>query len=384
MRSAIRLLAGPGAQEHISREGLQAQAISAIAAAAGGPKGLALLGLDEWLFGDWLRAAPRPRLLAGASIGAWRMAAAIHPESVQATRRLGEAYLELQRYSARPRPSEVAQVCRAVAAAMLAEQPTPLGTRTGHHLAIITARARGPLAQRTDQLAFARCAWDNLRSRTRLGHSLQRVVFESATPGGLTRAADEPFPLAPVFTALADGFDTQGVALTQDNLEDALLASGSIPLICEPVHTPAGAPAGLYWDGGLIDYHLHLPWHRLGGLVLIPHFTPWLTPGWLDKGLPWRKRGPTALRPWLDNVLLIAPSEALLSRLPGGKLPDRQDFKRYGLQHEQRIQAWRRAMQECQAMVDDLMNFVRQPDPSRLEPLWSRSEPRHVDLSMTT
>ena len=124
----------------------------------------------------------------------------------------------------------------------------------------------------------------------------------------------------------------------------------------------------MYWDGGLIDYHLHLPWHRLGGLVLIPHFTPWLTPGWLDKGLPWRKHGPTALRPWLDNVLLIAPSEALLSRLPGGKLPDRQDFKRYGLQHEQRIQAWRRAMQECQAMVDDLMNFVRQPDPSRLEP----------------
>jgi hypothetical protein len=369
MTSAIRLLAGPGACTRIARDGLQPQAIAAVAAAAGGPKGLALLGLDEWLFGDWLRSAPRPRLLAGASIGAWRMAAAIRPDSVQATRSLGEAYLELQRYSARPSPSEVAQVCRAVAAAVLADRPSQLGTRAGHHLAIITARARGPLAQRTDRLSFARCAWDNLRSRARLGRCLQRVVFESAPANMPTRGADAPIPVSPVFTALTDGFDTQGVALTQDNLEDALLASGSIPLICEPVLTPSGAPEGLYWDGGLIDYHLHLPWHRLEGLVLIPHFTPWLTPGWLDKSLPWRKRGPTALRPWLDNVLLIAPSQTLLSRLPGGKLPDRRDFQRYGLRHDQRIQAWRRAMKECQAMVDDLMDFIRRPDPGRLEPL---------------
>jgi hypothetical protein len=362
MKGAIRLLAGPTAREHITRSGLEPSAISAVAAAAGGPKGLALLGLDEWLFADWLAAAPRPRLLAGASIGAWRMAAAVHRDGAQATRRLGEAYLELQRYSARPDAAEVARVCRAVAAEMLAG-PDPLAdAATGHALAIITARARGPLAQRTDPLAFAACAWANFRSRGRLGRHLQRVVF--ATPDG---PADGP--LHPVFDRLADGFDTQAVALTPGNLEDALLASGSIPLICEPVAKPEGAPSGLYWDGGLIDYHLHLPWHRLDGLVLVPHFTPWLTPGWLDKGLPWRKRGPVALRSWLDNVLLIAPSDALLARLPGGRLPDRKDFARYGLRHDDRIRDWRRAMRECHAMVDDFMSFVRQPDPARLEPL---------------
>jgi hypothetical protein len=380
MTSAIRLLAGPGARERIARDGLQPGAISAIGAAAGGPKGLALLGLDEWLFGDWLRSAPRPRLLAGASIGAWRMAAAVHPDGVRATQRLGEAYLELQRYSARPDPSEVAQVCRAVAAALLADtrRLRDPDAASGHQLAIITARARGPLAQRTDRRAFARCAWANLRGRHRLGRCLQRVVFGNSPPpsppaasaqSAVSAASPSLSALPAVFEGLADGFDTQGIALTPDNLEDALLASGSIPLICEPVRTPDGAPPGLYWDGGLIDYHLHLPWHRLEGLVLVPHFTPWLTPGWLDKGLPWRRRGPAALRPWLDNVLLIAPSAALLARLPGGKLPDRQDFQHYGLRHDERIQAWRRAMQECQAMVEDVIDFVRQPDPARLEPL---------------
>jgi hypothetical protein len=359
MKGAIRLLAGPTARAHIAREGLQADAVGAIAAAAGGPKGLALLGLDEWIFGQWLSGAPRDRLLAGASIGAWRMAAALHPDGVQAIRRLGEAYLELQRYSARPDTAEVARVCREVAAAMLAGRRSIADSAPDHHLAIITARARGPLAGRTDRLAFAGSALANLRSRSRLGAHLQRVVF--GTPAQA--------PLHPLWTGLSDGFDTLGIGLTEDNLEDALIASGSIPLVCDPVNNPAGAPPGQYWDGGLIDYHLHLPWQRIRGLVLIPHFTTWLTPGWLDKGLPWRRRGPTHLSAWLDNVLLIAPSDALLSRLPGGKLPDRRDFPRYGLRHDERIQAWRRAMSECTALVDDFIDFIQRPDPTRLESL---------------
>ena len=40
-------------------------------------------------------------------------------------------------------------------------------------------------------------------------------------------------------------------------------------------------------DGGIIDYHLHLPYHRAQGLVLYPHFIDRIVPGWLDKALPW-------------------------------------------------------------------------------------------------
>ena len=53
------------------------------------------------------------------------------------------------------------------------------------------------------------------------------------------------------------------VPLDHANSEDALLASGSIPLVCDPVRNPASAPRGDYWDGGLIDYHLLLPYGRL-------------------------------------------------------------------------------------------------------------------------
>ncbi|MCA3181833.1 MAG: patatin-like phospholipase family protein, partial [Burkholderiales bacterium] len=118
---ALRLIAGPRARERIVRDGLRAEAVAGVAAAAGGPKGLAFLPLDAWLFGEWLASAPRARLLAGASIGAWRMAAAVHPDGPGATRRLGEAYLELQRYPAKPSPRLVAGTCRAVVEATIGD-----------------------------------------------------------------------------------------------------------------------------------------------------------------------------------------------------------------------------------------------------------------------
>jgi hypothetical protein len=54
--------------------------------------------------------------------------------------------------------------------------------------------------------------------------------------------------------------------------------------------TPVPTPAGDCLDGGLIDYHLLLPYRELDSIVLYPHFAPFVTPGWLDKFLPWRKR----------------------------------------------------------------------------------------------
>ena len=107
---------------------------------------------------------------------------------------------------------------------------------------------------------------------------------------------------------------------------DLAAACAEVDLVIEAVPDIPGAPAGIYWDGGLIDYHLHLPWPRFDGLVLYPHFTDRIVPGWLDKALPWRK----ARAEWLDNVVLVSPSREYLARLPHGKLPDRSDFKRYG------------------------------------------------------
>jgi hypothetical protein len=90
-------------------------------------------------------------------------------------------------------------------------------------------------------------------------------------------------------------------------------------------------------------------------------------PGWLDKGLPWRRaaRGPN--RAWLDNVLIVAPSSEFLKTLPSNKLPDRSDFKSYGMYQDERIRAWRQAMAEGQRLRDEFAEFVRRPDLLRID-----------------
>jgi len=164
-----------------------------------------------------------------------------------------------------------------------------------------------------------------------------------------------------------DAFGLTRVALDQHNAEDALLASGSIPLVCDPVPNIAGAPRGDYWDGGLIDYHLMLPYRDLDRLVLYPHFVPHVTPGWLDKFLPWRKH--MRAHPWLENMILISPSPALLARMPNRKLPDRNDFHRYGVDHDARMRDWKRAIAESARFADEAMAWLTRPDPTIIKPL---------------
>lgn len=355
MNSSIRLLAGAGARRLISERGLNAQDVCAVAAAAGGPKGLALMPIDRFAFGHWLANAPRPRGLFGASIGAWRMAAAAQTDCLAALDRLEHAYLELQRYQARPSPAQVSRVCRDMVRWLMNDDAAGFlnGIAPGNALHLITARQLGSGGPRA---SFARAALANIAGRDRLAAHLQRVIFSHASHA---LAAIPP-----------DGFGAHRVDLVAANAQDALLASGSIPLIAEAVDAPDGAPAGRYWDGGLVDYHLHYRYAALDGLVLYPHFVPYLTAGWLDKSLPWRRHGIGAAgHGWLDNVLMVVPSDALLARLPNGKLPDRTDFRGYGLDHDRRLRDWRRAISECGRMAEEFAQFVERPDPGRLQAL---------------
>jgi len=344
--------AGARAAAHVRKRGLVPTDIGCVPAAAGGPKGLALIALDKRLFDPaqgWLHRAQLE--LIGASIGAWRMAAAAMPDPVGALDRLAEAYVG-QTYPHRPTPRQVAEQCRKLARAVLGDART-VEPRPGRALTVVTARARGALERNATRAAFARAALANTLSRSRLAAHLQRVLF---TAGG-ARFPDAAF----------DPFGVDRIALDERNSEDALLASGSIPLVCEPVRNPAGAPRGEYWDGGLIDYHLLLPYAQLPQLVLYPHFAPQVTAGWLDKFLPWRKHARS--HSWLDNVLLVSPSPAMLERLPNRQLPDRNDFYRYGLDHAGRQRDWRRAMSESERFADEVMAWLERPDPSLLQAL---------------
>ncbi len=358
---AFTILAGPHATAHVRRDGLTPADIGCVPAAAGGPKGLALIPLDRRLFGagGWLREVPLD--LVGASIGAWRMACAAQVDADAALQRLSDGYVA-QRYDRKPTTKDVSDECRKLARAVLGESGWP-ALRAQAGVLVLTTRARGVLQGDASRAAFAKAALANTLSRAQLAAHMERVVFAHGTPRVLHTEL-------PAF----DPFGLTIVPLTHDNAEDALLASGSIPLVCDPVRDPAGAPRGDYWDGGLVDYHLLLPYHRGGAaqpadrkLVLYPHFVPYVTPGWLDKFLPWRKRARG--HAWLSNVLLVAPSPSFLARLPNRKLPDRQDFYRYGLDHDGRARDWRRAIGECERFADEVMGWLERPDPTVLQPL---------------
>jgi hypothetical protein len=357
----LTIRAGLRARATIRERGLLPSDIDAIPAAAGGPKGLGLLGLDQFIFGEWLKgrdmdgkpgsiagcSAARPALLlVGASIGAWRLAACAQDDCGAALARLAHAYAE-QRYPSKPTPHEVSIECRHIVESVLGSAPR---WHPHRQLAVVTSRSRGILRERYGNARFLAAALANATSRKRLAHFLSRVTFIEGDHAMLA-----PF----------DAFGGTTVALDDRNRCDALLASGTIPLLADPIRDPAGAPPGLYWDGGLIDYHLAWPWHRLPGLVLYPHFTDHIVPGWLDKSLPWRRATGAAL----ENVILVAPSREFLAQLPMGKLPDRKDFYRFGVDHDGRIASWKRAMSECQRLADAFAELCRHPDAIELHPL---------------
>ena len=357
--------AGPKALQHLREHGLRAQDIAVIPAAAGGPKGLIFQALDQWLFGHWLPAAPRERMLIGSSIGAWRLAAACHADPVAAFARMGELYCA-QRYGAKPSSQEVTDACIDLIDNFIGGHEGEITGHPHYRLHMLTVRGRrllrAPKRRATMIGGFTAATLANLASRASLGRHLERVII-----------GDERDP-AFWLKAKFDNFPTHFVPLKADNVGAALLASGTLPLIMEPVRAIPHAPNGTYWDGGLIDYHLALPYSRVagdpaGGLVLYPHFTDQMVPGWLDKSLPWRRASFGKHRDWLDNVLLVAPSEKFLRTLSRGKLPDRQDFFYYGLDHDFRIRNWKLAISAGQHLRDEFAAFAERPDLSRIQPI---------------
>jgi hypothetical protein len=358
--SALSFHAGPGALAQIRAHGLRAQDIAIVPAAAGGPKGLIFRHLDQWLFGDWLRGAPRERTLIGSSIGAWRMAAACQRDPAKAFAQLGELYSGQRYSSARPSKDEIDSVVQELLREFVSGHEDDIVNHPHHRLHLLTVRGKRSLAAPRHHYAemrgFATAALHNLASRERLGKLLERVVI------GDKRSQ------APWLREKFDSFTTHFSELTRHNLAPGLLASGTLPLIMKPVSGIAEAPPGCYWDGGIIDYNLALPYSKAGqgAIVLYPHFNEHIVPGWLDKALPWRRaaRGPN--RAWLDNVLIVAPSEEFRRTLPRGKLPDRNDFKFYGTNQDERIRIWRQAIADGQRLRDDFASFVDKPDLSRI------------------
>jgi hypothetical protein len=343
---ALQVFAGPRARTRLRERGLRPEDVRVIPAAAGGAKGLVLGPLDRVLFGSWLAAGAQPVHLLGASIGAWRMASACLRDPVAALRQLSEDYITQSYDHAPGRAPQASHVSERFGATLKQHfdgHEDQVLQHPRYRLHVFTSHGRHLLARQgrwRTPLGYAGAFVGNALHRRTLGGWLERVVF------------GDPRDLLPL--PLSD-FRSRCAPLTAANLQPAVLASCSIPFWLDAVHDIPGGPPGAYWDGGITDYHLHLPYGRMGdGLVLYPHFQPQVVPGWLDK--PWKRRH--ASTPSLDNVVVLAPSAGWIASLPGGRLPARQDFKAYGDDHAGRRAAWWRAVAESERLADDFTTIV--------------------------
>ncbi|EMX0685340.1 patatin-like phospholipase family protein, partial [Pseudomonas aeruginosa] len=238
--------------------------------------------------------------------------------------------------------AEVSRKCAAMLDDLLAGQDARILDNPLYRLNVVVVKSHGRLAhdhKASLGLGLSSVIRDNLIGRRHLHRHFERVILHDARQ-------------APPLATLTD-FPSRYLHLDGGNLRQALLASGSIPMVMEGVRDLPGAGPGTYRDGGLLDYHLDLPYEDRG-VVLYPHFTDKVIPGWFDKGLPWR-RGDAGR---LQDVLLLAPSREYLARLPHAKLPDRKDFTRYLGDDDGRERYWRQAMAESRRLGDEFLELV--------------------------
>jgi hypothetical protein len=342
-RHSFTLRAGAAAMRILRERGLRPQDIRMIAGAAGGPKWLVLSGLDRLIFGSWFQARTAPLFLVGASIGAWRFAALARRQPLATLDRFESAYIH-QRYEQKPTALEVNRESQRVMTAFLDDagirevldhpfmRLTLLAVRCNR---LLGTDARLPLAA-----GLAGAALANLCQRRFLSFFFRQTLFSDPRH-------------VPPFQPL-NGFNPLRVSLTAANFRQALLASGSIPIVMRRVLDIPGAPPGAYRDGGIVDYHLDIPFGVTDGLVLFPHYTDRIIPGWFDKRLTWRTPRPEHMA----HVLMIAPSREFVADLPFGKIPDRNDFWTFFRDDDRRIDYWQTVSRKSRQLADELAERV--------------------------
>jgi hypothetical protein len=349
---ALRFRAGPAALREIRTHGFDSDRVQTLVGASGGAKWLALSQLDRVLIERLVRPRTTPLHVMGSSIGAWRFACYARSNPLAALETFEEAYIE-QRYSARPTSAEVSGQTRMILAGLLgATGVREILSHPALRTHVIVARCRGATASHARHVVLAGlglAAAANALSRRCLSAFFVRTVFHDARE----RAPfQDPHGLA-----------TEHVALTPENLAECILATGAIPLVLDPVHDIAGAPRGVYRDGGIVDYHFDAQLAEEGRIALYPHFYGHLAPGWFDKHWPSRRALPASL----DRMLLVHPSAEFVASLPHRRLPDRTDFVRFD--DATRIRAWRDVVAACRRLGDELEDALDGALARRVEPL---------------
>lgn len=338
MPRGLTIRAGSHALARLRDGGFDPDWFSTLLGASGGPKWLVLSRMDRVLVEQFLGPRKQPLSVAGSSIGTFRHLCFAVDDPIEALDRFEAAYVG-QAYESEPTPMEVTEESRRILNDLFGDDGRARvvsNDRITTH--IIAVRSRVPVA--TDArlplaLGLGASAIANAIDRRLLGGFFERAVFHSSQS-----------------TIRFRGFGTRTIPLTEANIEGAALASGSIPLVMAGIRDVPGAPPGWYRDGGIVDYHFDFDFDTPDGLILYPHFFDGITPGWFDKALKWRTPQGKAL----EKTVLIAPSREFVRRLPGSKVPDRDDFR--ALPTKERLERWNQVVAECGVLADELADLL--------------------------
>lgn len=339
---SLTLRAGKLAREKIQQDGFYAQDVDILPGAAGGPKGIGLQGLDIAIFDDFLPTAPKRRHLIGASIGSWRFASILAHGAKKGTARLADHYTDVY-FDKKMTMAEIDSASIAMLNSILDGREQQVLQHPDYHLVILATQAKKyfasdaklPLMGSLASIFFA-----NTLNRQYLNYFMQRSIIQPNHTSHLK------------FDTIKD-FKPNYYDLNPHNLQAWLMASASIPAVMSGIHNIDEHARGTFRDGGLIDYHLDLPYTN-SGIVLYPHYQARIVPGWFDKFAPWHKVNQ-------DNqaqTLLVAPSAEFLASLPLKRLPDRKDFVRFSHDQSLRKKLWRQTIAESQRMGDEFLELV--------------------------
>jgi hypothetical protein len=309
-----------------------------------GPRWLMASGFDLTLLKNEVLGNRVPVTLVGSSAGALRFAAWIQPEYEKSYRSLMESYISMT-FSKRDDSGSILRAISNVIDDYIEGDALPFALASKRYrLAIITARTKNLTA--SERLLFQGLGMGaaflfNTFSRSMIRLFFQRVVFY----GG---AIPPPF-------CLKKGFKGNIVPLNVVNFKHVLMASSSIPMVVAGVRDIYGAQNGTYRDGGLTDYHLNQRYaFKEEEAVLLFSHQRRIVPGWMDKKLTYRK----PLGENLDNLLMVYPSKDFVQKLPGAKVPDRQDFKTFVSDPKTRMKNWRRAVKMSENLGEEFLEMV--------------------------
>ncbi len=353
----IDIYAGKHALKTIQDHGFKQELFTNFLGASGGPKWFTLFGLDKYLFGEFFKDRTAELNLIGSSAGAFRAACFAQKDPVTAISRLADKYAHTT-YSDKPSVADISNSA--------VEMLDHLFGKTGINEIInnnvfkahfIVAKSKGltsyenKLAQGAGLLASMLL---NKIDRKLLAFQYERYIFR---PSSSQLKINDPY-----------NFSSHYINLTKENINKALLASGSIPLVMAGVKNIAHSPKGTYRDGGIIDYHFDFSLeHRVNahknkqqGLTLYPHFSPKPKAGWFDKN-----SSRQVLSKNYEDTVLLLPTEKFISSLPFNKIPDRNDFK--NLDANTRIKYWLTVLSETDRLAENLNEFIIKQDLGRIK-----------------